>query len=309
MNPTSPSRPSVSVVIPTRARRDMLQKCIESLFVQDYPADRYEIIVVEDGTRDGESLVAELLPKSPVPMKYVQITHSGAATARNVGLQQSQADIVAYIDDDGLANRDWLSQLVDPLMMDGVAGSGGRVSPEYPDSVLQAQVLPDGEVKWSGFNVTVPEFREVDFVAGGNMAFWRNVLLEVRGMDAGYTRRGSWREDTDLHMRLRFKGYRHIYNSKAQIAHRAARWMDPIERVRPGIVSAMIRDDAYFRAKNFGWAGVGGAIKAALRDSRKRIVIGAANLLLAVLHLVAWVPGAWKGLRRKNRQYGTLPPQ
>lgn len=287
----------------------MLRKCIQSLLAQDYPREKYEVITVEDGTRDGEQVVARMAHGSAVPLRYVHIPHGGAATARNIGLARSGADIVAYIDDDGFATREWITQLVEPLLREGVAGSGGRVSPEYPEPVLQAEVLPDGELKWSGFNVMVPGFREVDFVAGGNMAFWRKALLEVKGLDAGYTRRGSWREDTDLHIRLRHKGYRHIYNARAQIAHRAARWLNPWERMRPSLVWAMVRDDAYFRAKNFRWRGVFGAIRAGTKDAGKRFVLGAANFLLILVHLFAWIPGAWLGLRKRDREFGTLPPQ
>ncbi len=306
MDQNNSLQPSVSVVIPTRSRPEMLRICIESLLSQDYPQSRYEVIVVEDGTHDGASVVDEIKEHSCAPLRYLQIPHSGAATARNVGLAHSNADIVAFIDDDGQATHEWITQLVKPLLQEGVAGSGGRVSPEYPDQILRAQVLSDGELSWGGFNVVVPEYEEVDFVAGGNMAFWRKYLVEVEGLDAGYTRRGSWREDTDLHIRLRKKGYRHIYNWRAQIGHRAARWLNPVERFRPSLVWAMTRDDAYFRAKNFGWRGIGGAIRANLIDARKRIVYGVANFALIFIHLIAWIPGVWKGLRKKNRELGTL---
>ncbi len=306
MDQTVHLQPSVSVVVPTRARREMLRICIESLLSQDYPRDLYEVIVVEDGTSDGSGVVEELTAKSSVPLTYLQIPHSGAATARNVGLAHSNADIVAFIDDDAQATREWITELVRPLLEEGVAGSGGRVSPEYPDQLLRAQVSSDGDVKWSGFNVVIPKPQEVDFVAGGNMAFWRKYLVEVEGLDAGFTRRGSWREDTDLHIRLRKKGYRHIYNWQAQIGHRAARWLNPVERLRPGLVWAMTRDDAYFRTKNFGWAGAAGAMRANVVDMKSRIVYGAANFALIFVHMFAWIPGVWQGLRKKNRGLGTL---
>ena len=59
-------------------------------------------------------------------------------------------------------------------------------------------------------------------------------------------------------------------HSQAKISHRAARWQDPRQRLRPGLVWLMARDDSYFRAKNYGWAGVLGSARAAARDAMSR---------------------------------------
>jgi glycosyltransferase involved in cell wall biosynthesis len=282
--------------------------CLESVCGLDYPPDRYEIIVVEDGTESGEVIVAQA-PKSPVSIRYVRIPHSGPAAARDVGLAHSRGDIVAYIDDDGLAAQDWLTQHVYTLCQNGATGSGGRISPSYPERTLQSEVLPNGDLRWTGSNADVPGFPEVHQIPGGNMAFWRKPLLEIGGFDAAFSKRGVWREDTDVCVRLIARGNRLLNNSKALVEHRAARWADPIDRVRFGVVWAMTRDDAYFRAKNFSWRGIRGAMRAAARDSWKRIAIGLANLLLVFAHLTAWIPGAWQGLRKKDGHLGTLDSQ
>lgn len=298
--------PYVSVVVPTRARPQFLRNCLISLFRLDYPHDRYEIIVVEDGTEEGQEVTEEARRHSPVPVRYRRIPHSGAATSRNVGLQLATGEIVAFIDDDGMAVSCWLQRHVQGLLKEGVAGVGGRVSPEYPDPVIEARMGPGGDLKWSGFNALQPQVQDVDHLPGGNMSFWRKALIEVRGLDARYTRRGSWREDTDLCVRLRYKGYRLLYDGEAQIIHRAARWMNPWERLRPGLVWAMTRDDAYFRVKNYGWSGVWGSIRSACMSIKSRIVHAAANFFLISVHLLAWIPGVVKGLRSKNDPFGTL---
>ena len=298
--------PNVSVVVPTRGRGPLLRNCIQSLLSQDYPKDRFDVIVVEDGTAEGEKIVSEMAAASPVRMDYVRIPHSGLAVARNIGAERSNGEIVAYIDDDALAVPDWLSQLVEALNAGGAGGAGGRVSPDYPDNALVSEVEADGQMKSSGNSSSLPGIHEVAFVPGGNMAFWRSALNEVKGFDGAYTKRGCWREETDLCVRLRSKGYRIFYNSAAKVAHRGARWEDPLERVNPGRTSGMIEDDAYFRVKNFGWAGVGGAFRSAFRDATFRLKLSAANLVLAFIHLTAWIPGAVRGLAKKDRRLGTL---
>lgn len=298
--------PYVSVVVPTRARPEFLRNCLESLLKLDYPNDRYEIIVVEDGTETGQQITDGIRQRSPVPVRYRRLPHSGAATARNAGLQLAAGEIVAFIDDDAMAVPAWLRRLVHGLLEKGVAGVGGRVSPEYPEPLLEAGAGRGGELQWSSFNASPPNVEEVDHLPGGNMAFWRRALLEVRGLDARYTRRGSWREDTDLCVRLRHKGYRLLYDGEARIIHRAVRWMNPWERLRPGLVWAMTRDDAYFRVKNYGWSGVWGAVRSAATSVKARVVQAAANVFLIPVHLLAWIPGTVKGLRSKNDPFGTL---
>src|SRR5271166_2955371 len=144
---TAPQKnlPFVSIVVPTRGRPELLRNCLESLIRLDYPHERYEIIVIEDGTQSGQQVTSEITQRSPVPVCYHRIPHSGAATARNVGLSRSSRDIVAFIDDDAMAVSAWLGRLVTALLSVGVGGAGGRVSPDYPESVLEAEMLSGGE--------------------------------------------------------------------------------------------------------------------------------------------------------------------
>jgi glycosyltransferase involved in cell wall biosynthesis len=303
---TKDALPRVSVVVPTRGRGQLLRKCIQSLLAQDYPNDRFDIIVVEDGTNDGENIASEVVAGSAVSLRYIRIPHSGLAVARNIGAEKSSGDIVAYIDDDALAVPCWLSRLVEALRLDGAGGAGGRVSPDYPDDSLVSEVEADGRMRSSGNSSSLPGIHEVAFVPGGNMAFWRRSLAEVRGFDGAYTKRGCWREETDLCVRLRSRGYRIFYASAAEVAHRAARWENPLERINPIRVSGMVEDDAYFRAKNFGWAGVAGAFRNSFGEAALRLKLSALHFFLAFVHLTSWIPGAIRGLVKKDRQLGTL---
>jgi glycosyltransferase involved in cell wall biosynthesis len=298
--------PKVSVVVPTRGRGQLLKNCVQSLLAQDYPKGRFDIIVVEDGTRDGEKIASEIAAGSTVSLAYIRIPHSGLAVARNIGAEKSSGDIVAYIDDDALAVPCWLSRLVEALRIDGAGGAGGRVSPDYPDDTLVSEVETDGRLRSSGNSSSLSGIHEVAFVPGGNMAFWRRSLVEVKGFDGAYTKRGCWREETDLCVRLRSKGYRIFYTSAAEVAHRAARWDNPLERINPSRISGMIEDDAYFRVKNFGWTGLGGAVRNSLGDATLRLKLSAVHFLLAFVHLTSWIPGAIRGLAKKDRRMGTL---
>src|SRR5207244_1746336 len=103
-----------------------------------------------------------------------------------------------------------------------------------------------------------------------NMAFWRSALVDIGGFDKTFSKTISWRHETDLGLRVQARGYRLVFDSNLVVSHRAARWYDPIERIRPSVVWSMVRDDAYFRTKNYGWPGLLGAVLSAAKDAKGR---------------------------------------
>jgi len=96
--------PLVSIVVPTRNRSGWLGDCLTTLVSQDYPAERYEIVVVDDGsTDDTRKVVTEMTARTRSPsVRY--LCHSGGVNAaRNRGIAASSGSIVGFIDDDELA--------------------------------------------------------------------------------------------------------------------------------------------------------------------------------------------------------------
>src|SRR3954464_4492306 len=87
-------QPSVSVVIPTHGRPELLRRCLSALVEQAYPAERTEIIVVEDGGPGAAELVVrELEHRSPRPViRYLTVKQGGPGAARNAGLQVASGD-------------------------------------------------------------------------------------------------------------------------------------------------------------------------------------------------------------------------
>jgi glycosyltransferase involved in cell wall biosynthesis len=300
--------PRVSVVVPTYRRRDLVRNCLQSLLAQDFPSNRYEIIVVEDGSDDAGEVVRSI-SNGHVAIRYFQTPHRGHASTYDLGFKEARYEIVAFIDDDAKAPANWLRRMVSTLVNtrdQGVGGVGGRISADYPVSELEARATRRGDLIWSGYDAVVPGLQRVDFLPGANMAFWRKALIEAGGFDTAFSRRISWRHETDLAFRVQSRGHRLVFDSDLVVSHRAARWADLIERVRPVVVWAMARDDAYFRAKNYGWQGVAGAAIAAAKGARTRIVLGMMNLFLVFVQIIAWIPGAAHGLLRKHRDLAIL---
>jgi glycosyltransferase involved in cell wall biosynthesis len=104
------SFPFMSVVIPVYNGTATIGRALMSLLAQDYPSDRYEIIVVNDGSTDDTARVVATFPA----VRYVELpANAGIPTAQNAGLAAARGEIYVAFNDDFRAAPDFLSQLAD----------------------------------------------------------------------------------------------------------------------------------------------------------------------------------------------------
>lgn len=95
---------SLSVIITTYNRKEILKKCLNALFNQTYDQAQYEIIVIDDGSTDGtEELVKSMAKESPWVLRYFKQEKKGPAAARNVGIKNANGKIALFIGDDIVA--------------------------------------------------------------------------------------------------------------------------------------------------------------------------------------------------------------
>lgn len=102
--------PFVSVIVPTYNRKPYLREILDSLAGQSYPDDRFEVIIVDDGSTDDTATIAT--EKFPFSLRYFWQSNQGDAEARNLGARQSQAEFLVFLDDDILVEPDYLAQLI-----------------------------------------------------------------------------------------------------------------------------------------------------------------------------------------------------
>ncbi len=94
----------ISVVMPTRDRRDYLARAIASILAQTH--SNFELVIVDDGsTDDTPALLASIEDKR---VRHFRTTGLGAASARNIGLDAAQGEIITHFDDDNLMDPNWL---------------------------------------------------------------------------------------------------------------------------------------------------------------------------------------------------------
>jgi glycosyltransferase involved in cell wall biosynthesis len=101
----------VSVIIPTRNRPDQVRACLAALAAQTRRADRFEVIVVDDGSDQALAPVTDGF-KDRLQVTLLGQTGAGPATARNLGAASARASLLAFTDDDCQPAPDWLDVLV-----------------------------------------------------------------------------------------------------------------------------------------------------------------------------------------------------
>jgi glycosyltransferase involved in cell wall biosynthesis len=170
--------PLCSVVVCTRHRPELLARCLAALAVLDHPS--YELLVVDNTA--GERKVEQLA--LAFGAGYLCEPEEGLSRARNAGARAAQGAIVAYIDDDAVAEPTWLGQHAAALEAPGVAATTGRILPTSLDAeasrVYAAAGGEDlGEVAFRVDSTTPEWFEMANFGGVGigcNMAFRRELF-------------------------------------------------------------------------------------------------------------------------------------
>lgn len=201
-------KPFISVVIPTYNRKDILKRCLEHLLSQNYPFDRYEIIVIDDGSADGtQNVVMNTAITSPARIIYFKQINKGHGKARNMGIEKSSGEIVLFLDDDSFAEPFLLEEIVSAFKTSSrkIAAVRGRV---------RGLALDDGK---SDFIRILDEYvyNAKKSWATNNLACRKSVLEEVGGFDNSFRQC----EDIDLGARIRDKGYDQVYWDSAIVWH------------------------------------------------------------------------------------------
>lgn len=118
-----PDRPFVSVVVPVFNEADTIGELLVSLLALDYPTDRYEIIVVDNGSTDHTCQIVEKYPVRLLEERETQ----GPAAARNKGILYAHGDIIAFTDADCVADPNWLRMLVADHEDPNIGGFAGDI--------------------------------------------------------------------------------------------------------------------------------------------------------------------------------------
>ena len=228
----APERPPlVTVIVATRERPDSLLECLSSVLAVDYP--RFEVIVVDNDpvTTETADMVEQCFGGQ---VRYLVEMRRGLGAAHNRGVAEATGEIVAFVDDDVVVDRQWLSALVEGFTAtDGVGCVTGLILPAQLDTPAQVLLERHGSFG-KGFDVQIFDrgryrptdplfpFRTGRFGSGANMAFDTALLKRLGGFDpatgAGTFARGG--DDLTAFFRVVVAGNRLVYQPGALVWHR-----------------------------------------------------------------------------------------
>ena len=239
--------PRISVVVCTYNGARWLDGCFDALSRVEYP--NFEVMLVDDGSTDGSSAVAE--------RRGVRVVRSdqngGLSAARNLGLRASTGEIIAYLDDDARPEPDWLRRLAHTFQTRPYGAVGGPNIPPRGDGVVADCITesPGGPI-----HVLVTD-EVAEHIPGCNMAIRRDALTEIGGFDPRFRTAG---DDVDICWRLQDAGHRIGFNASAVVWHHRRCHVSSYFKQQYGYGKAeglLERKwpDRYNRAGHLRWAG------------------------------------------------------
>ena len=195
----------ISVIVPAYNAEKHLARCLEALLAQTMPRNQYEIIVVDDGSRDATYKIAQSLG-----VRVLSQANGGAAAARNLGAQNARGAIVIFIDADSVPDKSWLEKMVAPFANPDIAGASGEKKTHQTN--LWAQYV---QIEYDYKYDLMRNHAYTDFIDSSTAAYRREVFVQNGGFDTSFMEA----EDTELSFRLAERGYKMVLIRDAIVYH------------------------------------------------------------------------------------------
>lgn len=199
--------PIASIVIPTYNAAKTIANTIEACLGQNFPKDKLEIIIADDGSTDN---TGEIVRQYPV-VQYLNQENKGPAAARNLGWNSANGEIICFTDSDCVPEKDWLSKIVAKYIAEDIGGVGGSYDIQNTESLLARCIHEEIIQRHRKFHSIV------DFLGSFNVSYRKKVLQKVGGFDTSF--RDASGEDNDLSYKVRKAGYKLIFDSDIKVGH------------------------------------------------------------------------------------------
>ncbi len=190
----------ISVIIPAYNEGKHLSSCLESLQHQTYPKDQFEIIVVDNGSKDNTAAVARKFTSKVFVYKDIQ----GCGASRQFGSTQAKGDILVFMDGDCIAKPDWLSK-IDELLKDPTVVCVGGTG--IPDKKTLGAWFLFGFYDWFW---SLNNALRKPLMWGYNMAIKRSAYEEVGGINSSLLSSEDWEVALRLQKRFGKESIRYI---------------------------------------------------------------------------------------------------
>jgi glycosyltransferase involved in cell wall biosynthesis len=281
-----------TVIVPTRNRASALRRCLQSMTRQTLPAERFEIVVVDNGSTDDTAAVAKSFDNG-MALSLLHEPEPGLHVGRHAGWRAARSDLLVFVDDDIEADPGWLAAVVDSFSDPLVALVGGNNLPAFeaepPAWLRRWWERPVGQGRALGY-LSILDFGrgsfEIDpgYVWGCNFGVRASVLEESRGFhpDGVPRERLRFRGDGETHVAdvVRRRGHRAWFHGAATVHH-----LVDVHRMKP----------AYFEERAFAQGVSDSYAMIRARGGRQRKSPDIRGLLRGALDPARawWTSGGW----------------
>lgn len=202
-------KPLVSIIIPVYNDIERLVYCLKALEEQTYPKDRYEVIVVDNGSDESIEMFVLSFPQA----KFAREMKPGSYAARNVGIDMASGEILGFTDSDCIPAPDWIANGVAAMQSAPEMGFvGGQVelilkNPGRPSFIERQQVFRSFDQRRF--------VEELHFSVAANMFTSKKVIEKVGRFNRELKSLG----DVDWGQRARLTGYKQLYGEDVIVRH------------------------------------------------------------------------------------------
>ncbi len=271
---TTQKMPFVSIIVPVLNGERTIRQCLVSLLRVDYPPERREILIVDNGSSDGTIKIVK-----QYPVELLTESRKGAAAARNRGIDGSRGEILAFTDADCVISTCWLRELANGFNNATVSGVEGE-TPAYPSETPTERYAARIGSHSRQARLSSPFF---PFVNTANVAFRREVFERIGCFDTRFP--GAGFEDIDFSWRFFQAGNLELrYNPKAIVFHhhRSTAWGFFRQQMGYGHGLAILRAKyserlpwgwrqeirAWVRVAGFAWGAAAAAFRCEFRGGQ-----------------------------------------
>lgn len=181
-------KPKISIIVCCYGGELTIENTLQSLLYQDIPNEDYEVVIVDDGSKDKTyKIINNFIEKNTnnkeATFNYFRKRNEGLSIARNFGVSKSRADLVSFIDEDAIARKDFLKNVIKYFNEnDSVNCLGGEIE-IYDNQNKFANLFHD-----SFFAVYMSDSKSI---IGTNMSFRKSLLKQAGGFQPEFTYRGD----------------------------------------------------------------------------------------------------------------------
>ncbi len=221
------AHPVISVIICSYNREDYIINAIDSLYHQTLPKDQFEVFVVDNNSIDNTEALVEAYIREHEDYNIVYLTESrqGASYARNTGAAFAKGRLLCFMDDDAVAEKDYLERIVSFFEQHpDASGLGGRIIPKYiPEEPKWMSHFVSSLVGNFDYSPHIAEFKPGKYPLESNMVVQKADFDAIGGFNTalpgvkGTLRIGG--EGKDFFLRLQTLGKKIYYDPSVIVHH------------------------------------------------------------------------------------------